>query len=280
MMPPKLGILAGGGRLPLEIVDSCRRQGRDFFVIAFEGQATPDDYAGLPHAFVRLGAAGRAIKLLRREACEELVMAGHVQRPGLRELRPDLWTARFLARTGAAALGDDGMLSAIVRALEAEEGFRVVGADDLLPSVLAEPGTYGAHAPDASAQRDIAAATAAAKALGARDQGQAAVARGGEVVALEDAAGTDAMLGRIAAADGGSAGVLAKVKKPDQEARADLPTIGVATVEAAARAGLAGIAIEAGGALVLQRPELVARADALGLFVVGIDLGDAGAGDG
>lgn len=271
-MPPKLGILAGGGRLPLALVETCQAEDRPFFVVVFDGQADPADFAALPHAVVRLGAAGKAIKHLKRENCEELVMAGTVRRPSLKELRPDLWTARFLARSGAAGFGDDGMLTAIVRTLEAEEGFRVVGIDDLLPSLLARDGAYGAQAPDAAQRHDVEVAVAAAKDLGARDVGQAAVARAGQVIALEDADGTDAMLARISPPEDGRAGVLAKVRKPGQEARADLPTIGVETVEGAARAGLAGIAVEAGGALVVDREAVARRADDLDLFVVGVTL--------
>jgi UDP-2,3-diacylglucosamine hydrolase len=273
-MPPdhraKLGILAGGGRLPLALVETCREQDREFFVIVFEGQADPADFSELPHAVVRLGAAGKAIKHLKTAGCEELVMAGNVRRPSLKELRPDLWTVRFLARSGATGLGDDGMLTAIVRTLEAEEGFRIVGIDDLLPSILAVDGPYGAHVPDAGQQHDVDVAIAAAKDLGARDVGQAACARAGQVIALEDADGTDAMLARVTPPASGRTGALAKVKKPGQEARADLPTIGVETVEGAARAGLAGIAVEAGGALVVEREAMTRRADALGLFVVGV----------
>ena len=108
------------------------------------------------------------------------------------------------------------------------------------------------------------------------------MAVGGRVIALEGAEGTDQMLDRVASlrATGRISarrrGVLVKFCKPQQDERADLPSIGLSTVENAAKAGLAGIAVEVGRSLVLDRPEMVARADALGLFVIGIGRNDDG----
>ncbi len=272
---PKLGVLAGNGVLPANIIDHCLATGRDFFVIAFEGHTNPAILkprrgAGVPHAWVRLGAAGAAIRILRKNGVEELVMAGGIRRPSFASLRPDLWTARFLLRAGVDSRGDDAVLSAIVSALEGE-GFRVVGADDVLPEVLASDGIYGAVSPDDQALGDIALGIEAARGIGAEDIGQAAIVRRGQIVALETAAGTDAMLADCATnRPSERAGVLVKVKKPGQERRADLPTIGVKTIEAADRAGLAGVAIEAFGSLVLDREAVIAAADAAGLFIMGV----------
>lgn len=263
----RLGIIAGRGDLPKRLIAACREQGRDFLVIALKGQADADTVADAPHLWVRLGSAVSALPQLRAADVRQLVMAGGVRRPSFFSLLPTFSTALFFLRTGALALGDDGLLSTITRQLEIE-GFRVIGVEDVLPCLLAVAGAYGAHTPDACAQSDIAIAVQAAKDLGGRDIGQGVVVRAGHVIAEEDARGTDAMLANLEA---GLGGVLVKVAKPDQERRADLPTIGVATVLGAARAGLAGIAVEAGGALVVD-PDAVARAaDDAGLFVIGVE---------
>ena len=272
-MQPKLGILAGGGMLPAMLVQECRRRGRPFFVIAFEGQADPSLVAGeaaVPHAWVRLGAAGTALKHLRKQGVGELVMAGSIRRPSMAALRPDFWAMKVLARAGGLARGDDAVLSTIIEALR-REGFGVVGVDEVMPDLVAPEGVLGAVRPDAAASADIEAGIAAALDLGARDIGQAAVVRDGQVVALETAAGTDAMLRDCAAqAPTEPAGVLVKVAKPGQERRADLPTIGTDTVAGASKAGLRGIAVEAGGALIVEMEAVVAAADAAGLFVAGV----------
>src|SRR3989338_1352035 len=195
---PLLGILAGGGDLPLRIIRACRESGRKFFVIAFKDQTPPetgDD--STPHAWVRLGAAGEALELLRRAGSEELVMAGAIRRPSLAALMPDAWAARVLAQVGVKALGDDGLLSGVVKALEGE-GFSVVGADSLVPDILARQGTYGAVKVDQQALADIEKGiNEVTHGIGAQDIGQAVVVRQGAGLAVESAEGTAAMLTRL-----------------------------------------------------------------------------------
>ena len=270
-MLPKLGILAGNGELPSRLIRACRQQDRDFFVIAFEDQTPADLVADTPHAWVRLGAAGKAVALLRGAGVQEVVMAGSLHRPSIAALRPDLWAAKVLAKAGARAWGDDGLLSAIVHELEEGEGFRVVAPESLLPGELATPGSYGRISPDDQAKSDIARGIVIAQALGRLDVGQGVVVQQGLVLAVEASEGTDAMLARCKnLSREGPGGVLVKVRKPGQERRVDLPTIGVGTVKAAAAAGLRGIAVEAGGALVIDREGVAGAADKVGLFVVGV----------
>ena len=269
---PKLAILAGGGTLPARIANAVRGQGREVFIVAFDGHTDPETVAGVPHVWSRFGAAGTILRRLHEEGVGEVVLAGPVKRPSFTELMPDWRTARFLARVGTRALGDDGLLRAVVREVE-DDGFRVVGLHDLLKELLTVAGPVGRLAPDADAERDIARAVEVARALGALDVGQGAVVQQGIVLAVEAIEGTDAMLARCAAlARPGTGGVLVKVKKPKQDRRIDLPTMGVTTVEKAAAAGLRGIAIEAGGSLLVDRTAVAEAADRLGLFVVGIEI--------
>lgn len=268
---PKLAILAGGGTLPARIADAVRGQGREVFIVAFDGHTDPQTVAGLPHLWSRFGAAGTILRRLHAEGVSEVVLAGPVKRPSFTELMPDWRTARFLARVGTRALGDDGLLRAVVREVE-EDGFRVVGLHDLLKDLLTVSGPVGRLTPDADAERDIARAVEVARAMGALDVGQGAVVQQGIVLAVEAVEGTDAMLERCAGlARPGLGGVLVKVKKPKQDRRIDLPTMGVTTVEKAAAAGLRGIAVEAGGSLLVDRVAVAEAADRLGLFVVGIE---------
>ncbi|WP_143266868.1 UDP-2,3-diacylglucosamine diphosphatase LpxI domain-containing protein [Azospirillum oryzae] len=269
---PKLAILAGGGTLPARIADAVRGQGREVFIVAFDGHTDPETVAGVPHVWSRFGAAGTILRRLHEEGVGEVVLAGPVKRPSFTELMPDWRTARFLARVGTRALGDDGLLRAVVREVE-EDGFRVVGLHDLLKDLLTVIGPVGRLVPDADADRDIARAVEVARAMGAMDVGQGAVVQQGLVLAVEAIEGTDAMLDRcVALARPGPGGVLVKVKKPKQDRRIDLPTMGVTTVEKAAAAGLRGIAVEAGGSLLVDRPAVAEAADRLGLFVVGIEI--------
>ncbi|HZB90214.1 MAG TPA: UDP-2,3-diacylglucosamine diphosphatase LpxI [Stellaceae bacterium] len=269
-MAPKLGILAGAGELPLRIIEACRAADRPFFVLAFEGSADPAVAEGVPHAWIRLGAAGEGLRILRENDVAELVMAGGVKRPSVLQLRPDWRTAKFFARIGYRALGDDGLMRAVINELE-QEGFRVIGLDSLLGASLAPAGPVGRHAPDEQARHDIAHGFRLIRALGALDIGQAVVVQQGLVLGVEAIEGTDALIARCAALKReGPGGVLVKGVKPGQERRVDLPAIGPRTVAAAAAAGLRGIAVEAGSTILVDRAAIVAAADHAGLFVTGV----------
>jgi hypothetical protein len=269
-MAGPLGVIAGSGGLPRRVIDSCRAAGRAVFVLALEREADPAAVADVPHAWCRIGGAATGLDLLRANGVGELVLAGGVSRPSLASLRPDWRAAKFLARVGYRALGDDGLLSAIVKELE-REGFRVVGADQLLGEAALPAGPLGRVGPDADALADIAHGMRLARAIGALDIGQAVVVQQGLVLGVEAIDGTDALLRRVAALRrDGPGGVLVKAEKPGQERRADRPTIGPQTVILAAESGLAGIAAEAGATLVIDRDEVIRRADATGIFVVGV----------
>lgn len=275
-MLDKIGIVAGGGELPSRLIEACRKKSREVFVVAIKGHAEKASVAEMPHAWVQLGAPGRAIELMRAQHVGSVVFAGHVRRPrNLEDIYrigiPDGLAIRFLLKERGAIFRDDGFLRAVARWAE-QLGLRVVGAETIDGTLLAAEGVYGSIVPDEAAERDIAHGITAAQTIGRRDQGQGAVVQQGVILALETIDGTDAMIARAGRLRRRSApgGVLVKVKKPGQEARIDLPTIGVSTVKNAEAAGLRGIAIEAGAALVIDREAVAAAADAAGLFVVGI----------
>jgi len=269
-MTGRLGIVAGGGRLPQRLLEACRAAGRDVFVLALEGAAEPETVRGVPHAWCRLGAAVTGLSLLRENNVTELVLAGSVRRPSLGALRPDWRAAKLFARIGYRAVGDDGLLSAIVSELE-REGFRVLGVDQLLDGEIAGAGPLGAVQPSSQSQADIEHGLRIARAMGALDIGQAVVIQQGLVLGIEAIEGTDELIRRCAVLRReGPGGVLVKVEKPGQERRADRPTIGPRTVVLAAEAGLLGIAVEADATIVLDRDEVIRAADRAGLFVVGV----------
>ncbi len=267
-----LGILAGGGRLPGRVAAAATAAGRAVFIVGLDGFADPAAVAPWPHAMIRMGAAGRILATLRGAGCRDLVLIGAVRRPSVFDMRPDAEGARLLARAGRAAFaGDDGLLAAVIKVL-GEEGFRVIGAQEILQEALAPPGVLGAVAPDAQAMADIDRAVAVARALGAVDVGQGCVVQQGLVLAVEAIEGTDAMLARCAGlARPGPGGVLVKLVKPEQDHRADLPTIGPETVRASAVAGLRGIAFMAGATLLADRAAAIDAADRAGLFLLGLD---------
>lgn len=277
LTPPKLGLIAGGGGLPLAIARHCERSGRPLFVIRIKGFAG-DELAPFAGAEVGLAELGKCIKALKRAGCGAVCLAGIVRRPDFLTLMPDARGLALLpAAIGAARRGDDALLSLLVREFE-KEGFAVEGAHEVMDDLTLPAGPLGRATPSVAQAADAERALGVARLIGAEDIGQAAVVCDGLVLAVEAQEGTDAMLARVAALPeplrgrlGAARGVLAKAAKPSQELRVDLPTIGVATVVAAAQAGLAGIVGEAGRLLVLDRAAVIARADELGLFIFGVE---------
>lgn len=244
--------------------------GRPVFIVALDGFAEPAVVGPYPHVRVRIGAAGRILALLREAQCRDLVVVGPVKRPSMLDLRPDAEGVRLLARIGRAAFGgDDGLLAAVLRVL-GEEGFRVLGAHEVLTEALAPAGLLTPNGPDATAQADIARGLAVLRALGRADVGQACVVQQGIVLAVEAIEGTDAMLARAGSlARPGPGGVLVKCAKPGQDRRADMPALGPNTVRAASEAGLRGIAFEAGATLLTDAEATAAAARETGLFLLG-----------
>lgn len=271
----KLGVVAGGGDLPVRIAQACAAQGRAYFVSRIAGLTDPA-LSAAPGDEHGLGQVGGRLKGLKAAGCDAVVFAGLVKRPDFSTLSLDPKGVMLIGKVLAAAKrGDDALLRVLVEAFE-HEGFAVIGAEEALGDLAGPVGALGAHAPSDAALADIEKAAEIAAAIGRFDIGQGCVVCDGLVLAVEAQEGTDAMLARVAQlpeAIRGTAlarrGVLVKRPKPIQERRIDLPTLGVATIENAAAAGLAGVAYEAGGALLVDREAMRARADALGLFVFG-----------
>ena len=279
----RVGIVAGSGRLPVNVADGLKAEGHTPFVVIAGGERTDlAELTAYDHAVMDLEQLPEAIALFKRQGVTHIVLAGGIgRRPRLSRMRPSWALLTMLSRLAPAlARGDNALLATLVHLLE-DRGFKVVGAHEVVPDLLAEEGIATTAAPTAADRRDLDIAFAAAKAIGALDIGQAAIAIGGRVVAVEDIEGTDGLLARMKdlrkhpRLAGRQRGVVVKCAKPGQELRADLPSIGPQTVAAASEAGLAGIGIEAGRSLVLDHAEVVSAADRLGLFVVGISGGPA-----
>lgn len=274
-MVNRLGILAGDGDLPVRLIDVCRATGRDVFVVAFKGESNPDSVSQVSHVWLDLGAVGSVIQALKDSDCQDVVLAGPIRRPKLMSLRLDRRGAAILPKL-LRARGDDALLSVVIGELE-EEGFNVIGADDVLTELLAPEGALGACEPDQDNWRDIDRGIEVVRTIGAMDVGQAAIVHRGYVLGVEAAEGTDALIERAASLRGEDrGGVLVKFSKPGQDRRADLPTIGIDTIRHAAMVHLAGIAIEGEKTIILARDAVIESANASNMFLVGVVPQDTG----
>lgn len=274
-MTKKLGIIAGGGSIPRRLIEHCQAQGRDFFVLAIEGNASKDLVSqDIPHMWMRLGQAGSGFKKFKEEGVEEVVMIGTIKRPTFHDLIPDFRTTAFFAKIGMKALGDDGLLRAVIKEIEGE-GMIVRGIQEVMPDILVKEGVLGKHKPDKQAMADIRRGIDVALALGELDVGQSVIVQQGLVLGVEGIEGTDELIRRCGEyRRKGAGGVLVKLRKPQQDMRIDLPTIGTRSVLRAKESGLRGIAVHAGNGLIVDEAEMIKTADKEGLFIIGVNPGE------
>lgn len=268
----KLGIIAGGGTLPQTLINHCLQNKREFFVLAIENNADKAIFTeDIPHKWIRIGQAGTGFKLMHEQNVEEIVMIGTIHRPTLADLVPDLRTAAFFARIGLKSVGDDGILRALINDIESEN-MRVVGIHEVIPNLLVKEGVLTKHKPDKQALADISRGVEVARELGKLDVGQAVIVQQGLVLGVEGIEGTDRLIERCGTYQRkGVGGVLVKLRKPQQDMRIDLPTIGTKTIENLHSAGMRGIAIHAGNALIVNEAEVIALANKYSMFICGIE---------
>ncbi|TBW38490.1 DUF1009 domain-containing protein [Siculibacillus lacustris] len=272
-----LAILAGGGAFPLLVAEAAVRAGRPVAIFAIRGEADPAIEAHR-HRWIGRGQLGTLLSGMRRIGARELVIIGGIRARRLPRLSELDFTGIWVVLRNLRILrqGDDGLLRKIAKLIEAR-GVTIVGAAEVAPELLMPAGPLGRLVPNARDQIDIAAGLPEARRHGAADLGQAVIVVDGVVVAHEGPQGTDAMISAFEAGRGrleAPSGVLVKCAKPTQDRRLDMPAIGPDTVLQAARAGLAGIAVEQGAALVADRAAVAGVADTRGIFVVGIGDGD------
>lgn len=270
----KLGIIAGGGSLPLTLVNACKASGVDVYAVGFDGQTDPALFEACEHKKAKLGQVGKIIKYFKSQDITDLVMIGSIQRPSFSELIPDLKAAKFIASTGLKAMGDSDLLSALRVFLEGE-GFTVHGVQNFVPEIVMPVGIVTKNEPSKDDWIDIRRATEIVQGLAQLDIGQAAIVQDGLVLGVEAIEGTAALIERCGGLKRkGRKGVLVKLCKPQQDTSLDLPTIGLETIRRVHEAGFGGIAVHAQKSLIIDKEELVSFADAHHLYIIGIDPDD------
>ena len=275
-----LAMICGGGSLPLSVADKVASSGRRVVLFPLRGAAEGTEVERFPHHWLHIGQIGKFMRLARAEGCRDVVLIGALIRPSIWQTRPDFKALMLMPRILAAFRGGDNhLLSGMGRLLE-QDGFRLLGAHEVAPEILAPENAIGRVQPSEQDCADIALGLDYLKAAGPFDIGQAVVVAGRHIVAVEAIEGTDEMLARIAdmRASGrmrarSGTGVLVKAPKPNQDRRFDLPSIGPVTAERAASAGLAGIAFIAGATIMAEPERLIEIADRAGIFVVGVPAG-------
>ena len=272
-----LAIIAGNGRLPLQIAESVNARSQPVFIVGIRGEADRG-IEQFPHEWCGWEQVGRIFKSIKQNNITNVVLAGGIiGRPEFRLHKLDWGTIRTLPGLLAALLGGDNqILTGVISVLE-KRGFTVCNVAEILPEMTVLEGANTSTKPKAAQKKQIAEGYAVAQAMGQFDIGQACVVVGSRAVAVEAVEGTDAMLARVAEMrrvgrlPKKPGGVLVKAVKPGQDERADLPAIGPETISLVHEAGLLGIGVEANKTLIIDKVQTLKLANDLGVFIFGFD---------
>ena len=266
----KIALVAGALDLPFFARDALRRAGWDVYVVGLKNFC---DMRLRPDLVLRLGNGGRGARELRRRGIRKITFVGALGHPNLADIRPDLWSLGVFLSILKHQRGYDSMAVALNKALESR-GFEIVAAQDIAPDLtFRKAGVQTKTKPTARDKRDIERAIDVSHTIGAADIG-ASVVVDKQVIAVEAAEGTANMLKRVVEmrkTHKKQSGVFAKMTKPGQDLRIDIPAIGVDTVKAAAAANLRGIVVNARTCFVVDKENVIKTADKNGIFIVAME---------
>lgn len=267
----KLAILAGGGLLPRMVVEERMRHQQETFVIGFKGFTDPEWVASHPNEWIRLGQFGKALKILKKQGITKIIFAGHIRRPAWSQIRPDFGGLKLLWKLSRQKIGDDSLLRQLAAVFESH-GIELIGADEILPQCLMPEGSLTNEVPSEQQWGDIEYAFNLLNEWAKLDQGQAIVVQNGLVLGIEAIEGTDELIKRCGQYKRpGTGPILVKIKKPQQDSRLDLPTIGHQTIQNAVDAGFAGIAVLEKQAFFLEPLHSIEMANKYQLFITGFN---------
>jgi DUF1009 family protein len=265
----KVGIIAGGGNLPVQIINALQHKNQEFAIIS----VIKDSNIEYPANYIDIGNVGQILDYFKSQNVDEIVLAGKITRPSFSTLKLDAKGIKLMAQiTKAKFFGDDSLLSIIVKFIE-NEGFIVKGAEYYTDDLLASVGNLTILHPSEQNLKDIELGKIVAGKIGELDIGQSVIIENGLILGVEAAEGTDNLIMRCASLkyEDNISGVLIKMKKPNQDSRIDLPTIGINTVKNVHFAKLSGIAIDAKQCLIIDKDKVIKLANELGLFITAIN---------
>jgi len=260
-----IAIIAGGGDLPLKLLDKLQNLERSYVVASIKGQG-PDGYPSF-----EIGEIGSFLNFVKEAGASEILLCGSVKRPSFLSLKLDPIGKKWFRSLGVRAfLGDDSLLKGIKKLLE-KEGLSIISPQSILETLLTPIGVLTKTKPTDRDLQDIARGLFVLNILSKTDIGQSVVVQEGVVLGVEASEGTGALIKRcldLKLSELG--GVLVKTSKINQEKAIDLPTIGKNTILEAKYSKLSGIALGASQSQIIDFEETVRSADENGIFIIGV----------
>lgn len=263
-----IGIMAGSGQFPRLVAQNAKEAGAKVFIYGFHGQTDPE-LAADADAFEmnNIGQVGKMFKFMKAHAVTHICMAGAIKKTRITDIKPDFYATKLLFKLRKNQ-GDNALLRSIAEHIELE-GFKVVQAAELVPGLAAPAGVLGRRAPTEAEMASIRYGWPIGKGLGAYDIGQCIIVKDRMVVAVEALEGTDVTLVRGGEL-GGEGCIALKMFKPGQDSRADLPSIGLQTVELLVKYKYSCLAYEAEKTLFFDQSAAVELADKHKIAIIGL----------
>lgn len=266
----KVGLIAGVGNLPVEFVRASHQLGYSVVVIAVVPDVAPElaDEADVYYE-INVAKLNKIIKTMKREGISKVTLIGKVTKELLfKGLKfPDLRMLKVIANLRNRK--DDTIMVTLVNEL-AEDGIEVVDQTLYLKPLMPQCGVFTRRHPTEKEENDIRFGFATAKAMGGMDIGQTVVVKRQAIMAIEAIEGTDACIRRGGALGRGES-VVVKVAKPNQDARFDVPAVGLATLQSMLDSGCNVLAIEADRTLFVEQQLVLDLANTHGICICAVD---------
>ncbi len=267
----KIGIIAGKGSLPRQVINSLNQRNIRSYLVALNDITEKEtDHSATETLWARIGNAGKIINFFKDNGVKQVILIGGMKRPSFTSLIPDATGFKLLNKIRKLdKAGDNSLFDLIIEFLEENE-LKILGVDEVAKELIATKDMIGNIEPK-KYLKDIEHGKHIALEIGKLDIGQAAIVQNGVVLGVEGIDGTDALIKRCASLQtDGSGAILVKMKKPKQDRRIDLPSIGINTIELLYQSGMKGVAVEAGSSLILDKENVIKKADELGIFIYGV----------
>ena len=263
----RLGMIAGNGRFPRLALEAARKSGFEVVVVAIKEEASPDlEPLAARFYWISLGALSRLIEICKQEGISQVMMCGQVKHAKIfSSIVPDWRLLKLLASLDTK--NTDALIGGVQKVL-ADEGITLADSTLLLKELLAPEGVLTRRKPSTDETRDLDYGRRIAGALSAHDIGQSVVVADRACVAVEAMEGTDAMLHRAASLVEGKPLRLVKASGRRRHLLFDVPVVGVQTICVMTETGATALAVDAGRTLLLDRAELIERADTASIAIV------------
>jgi DUF1009 family protein len=267
----KIGLIAGNGNFPWLLVKSMLENNTPFAVAEMTGFAdvkVKEAAKGRGKEFF-ISDFAKIARFFKKKGVTTVIIIGGVNKNAVKLNNYHIFKALFKLQFYKKK--NDGIFRIIISEFE-KKGFKVVGIQDAMPSLMVKPGLLTKTKPTAQNAKDIEYAIEICRVFGKTDIGQAVIIKDGRVIGQESALGTDALMKEAYGAKNGlKGGVMAKLAKPGQEERGDIPAIGFKTIMQLIEAKIDGIVVDAGyRSIIEEKNELVKFADKNKIFIKAI----------